>query len=153
MPISAGSYLLDTNILLRLSKHSPEFASIRSVVRSLANKGILLCYTSQNLIEFWNVSTRPASKNGHGLSVEMADEAARQIEIAFRLLPETDAIHLEWRKLVVTRGVSGVQVHDARIVAAMKVHGITHLLTLNERDFERYPEIAAVHPSRIPVES
>jgi predicted nucleic acid-binding protein len=31
----------------------------------------------------------------------------------------------------------GVQVHDARIVAVMNVHGVTHLLTLNGGDFSR----------------
>jgi len=40
----------------------------------------------------------------------------------------------------------GVKVHDARIVAAMLVHGITHVLTLDEHDFVRYPGITAVHP-------
>ena len=42
--------------------------------------------------------------------------------------------------------VSGVQVHDARLVAAMRVHGLDRLLTLNVADFSRYPGIVAVHP-------
>jgi hypothetical protein len=45
--------------------------------------------------------------------------------------------------------VSGVQVHDARIAAAMRVHGVTHLLTLNTGDFTRYPGITAVHPATL----
>ena len=41
----------------------------------------------------------------------------------------------------------GVQVHDARLVAAMLVHGIPNLLTLNVTDFARYADvITAVHP-------
>jgi predicted nucleic acid-binding protein len=28
----------------------------------------------------------------------------------------------------------------------MRVHGIQRILTFNERDFARYPEIQAVHP-------
>ena len=38
--------------------------------------------------------------------------------------------------------------HDARLVALMKVHGITHVLTLNPIDFARYAEITAITPSR-----
>jgi hypothetical protein len=42
--------------------------------------------------------------------------------------------------------VSGTKVHDARLVAAMMVHAITHLLTLNAGGFARYPGVSAVHP-------
>jgi predicted nucleic acid-binding protein len=49
-------------------------------------------------------------------------------------------------RLVVAYGVKGVNVHDARLVAAMLVHGLTHILTFNISDFARYSEITAVHP-------
>jgi predicted nucleic acid-binding protein len=152
MATSPLTYLLDTNILLRLSeRHGSEFQLVRPVLSSLAAKQVRLCYTSQNLIEFWNVSTRPLERNGHGLSISETDAEARGIETAFELLPDVKTIHLEWRKLVVNYGVFGVQVHDARLVACMKAHGITHMLTLNGRDFVRYKEITAVHPSQVVV--
>lgn len=40
--------------------------------------------------------------------------------------PDTPQVYLEWRQLVVKHAVSGVQVHDARLVAGMKAHGITN---------------------------
>jgi predicted nucleic acid-binding protein len=46
-------------------------------------------------------------------------------------------------------GVSGVQVHDARLVAAMRVHGVKSILTFNDRDFTRYTDIDAVHPRSV----
>jgi hypothetical protein len=61
-------------------------------------------------------------------------------------LPDSERVHKEWRRLVVTHSVAGVQVHDARLVAAMLVHGVSRLLTLNDRDFSRYPGIEALHP-------
>ncbi len=36
--------------------------------------------------------------------------------------------------------------HDARLVAAMNVHGIGGLLTFDSKDFKRYPEILVVSP-------
>ena len=33
--------------------------------------------------------------------------------------------------------------------AYLAVHGVTHLLTLNEQDFARYPDITAVHPQKV----
>lgn len=150
MAVSDSSCLLDTNILLRLAKRdSPEFSSIREALRLLDRENNRLCYTSQNLVEFWNVSTRPVEKNDHGLSIKVADQAARHIENAFQLLPDAEQIHAEWRRLVIVYAVSGVQVHDARLVAAMKVHGIPHLLTLNDRDFIRHREVVALHPGQV----
>jgi hypothetical protein len=65
-----------------------------------------------------------------------------------QIVPE---IYAEWRRLVVTFGVSGVQVHDARLVAAMNVNRITHILTLNTADFIRYASegIVAVNPATL----
>lgn len=53
--------------------------------------------------------------------------------------------------LVVAHAVSGVQVHGARLAAAMRVHGVTHLLTLNTSDFERYPGHRGCTPFRARV--
>ena len=74
------------------------------------------------------------------------DRRARVIERLFVLLPDRPEIHAEWRSLVLAYAVSGVQVHDARLVAAMRVHGLERLLTFNVGDFNRYPGITAVHP-------
>jgi hypothetical protein len=42
-----------------------------------------------------------------------------------------------------------VQVHDARLVAAMLAHGVPQILTLNPRDFQRYTEITVLHPADV----
>lgn len=146
------AHLLDTNVLLRLSKQdSPEFSMVRNALRWLSQKDAPLCYTSQNLIEFWNVATRPVDRNGYGLSTVEADEAAHRVEKAFVMLRDSEAIHHEWRRLVVAYSVSGAKVHDARLVAVMTVYGIAHILTFNDRDFARYAGITVVHPNRVPV--
>ncbi|HEV2379309.1 MAG TPA: hypothetical protein VG206_05885 [Terriglobia bacterium] len=46
-------------------------------------------------------------------------------------------------------GISGVQVHDARLAASMYAHGVSHILTLNLPDFSRYDGIVALHPSTV----
>ena len=50
---------------------------------------------------------------------------------------------------MIDRRVSGVQVHDARLAAVMKAHGIARIVTFNVADFTRFPEIEAVHPGEI----
>ncbi len=47
----------------------------------------------------------------------------------------------------------GKQVHDARLVAAMITHHITHLLTFNIDDFKRFSAIVVVHPRSVTPQS
>ena len=143
--------LADTNILLRLTRSdADEYPLIKAALKRLRREGIPLCYTSQNLIEFWRVLTRPKTENGFGLPVEAADHEAKLIETRLDFLPDTPAVHEHWRRLVVEYRVSGRQVHDARLVAVMLAHGILRLLTLNVGDFERYGSlIAPVHPREL----
>jgi len=48
----------------------------------------------------------------------------------------------------VEHSVLGSKVHDARLVAAMKVHGVRKILTFDTGDFTRYG-IEAVHPASL----
>jgi predicted nucleic acid-binding protein len=87
--------------------------------------------------------------NGLGLSPEEADLELTQLEGLFRLLPDVSSIYPIWRRLVVAARVSGRQVHDARLVAVMLAHGISHLLTFNTSDFTRHKGITVVHPQDV----
>ena len=61
------AYLIDTNILLRLSRRDePAHTIVDAALGRLAGDGAVLHYTLQNIAEFWNVATRPADRNGFG---------------------------------------------------------------------------------------
>jgi predicted nucleic acid-binding protein len=142
--------LIDSNILIRWTqREAPSFVIVRAAIRHLAQAGAGLCYTSQNLAEFWNILTRPIDRNGFGFPPAIADIRTRDIEDAFRLLPDIPAVHQQWRKLLVENHVSGVQVHDARLAASMLVHGVHKILTFNTRDVVRFTGIEAIHPFQI----
>jgi predicted nucleic acid-binding protein len=139
--------LLDSNILIRwLEPDNSDQIVVKAALDRLMLLKTDLCFTSQNLGEFWNTMTRPANRNGYGLSPEEADIRAKEVETWFDLLPDSLAVHNRWRRLLVDYRVSGVQVHDARLVAAMLVHDVKRILTFNTKDFARYDEIEAVHP-------
>lgn len=142
--------LCDTGILLRTidTADSQRYAVTQAVLR-LANDGHWLFYTPQNLREFWNVATRPTEKNGLGMSTIDADYAARSIEENLVLLDDGPEIHREWRRIVVQHDVKGIQVHDARLVAAMRSVACRHILSLNGRDFARYSDIIALSPQDV----
>jgi len=148
--MAASAYLLDTNILLRLSQSGGPYDEIvAAAVESLVAARTVLFYTLQNAAEFWNVCTRPLERNGFGLDVVEADRRLRLIERQFLFLPDGDGVYPEWRRMVAQCRVSGVQVHDARLAAVMAVNHVTHLLTLNPHDFVRYAGLTAVHPRHL----
>ena len=138
-------YIPDTNNLLRFAiRADVQHAVVLSAIKKLKANGDKIYILPQTCVEFWNVCTRPTARNGFGLTVQQASHSLRLVERIFPLLPDNSNVHQEWRKLVVRFGVSGVQVHDARIVAAMLVHQITHILTFNISDFTRYSSIGII---------
>ena len=133
------SVLVDTNVLLRRTQpsHPSHAVAVESMARLLAS-GEPVHYTLQNIAEFWNVATRPAERNGLGFSAAASLAEVEKIEAALELLPDSPAMYDEWKRLVVRHGVMGAKVHDARLVAAMNVHGVRRLLTFDAGDFTRY---------------
>ncbi|HJT77188.1 MAG TPA: PIN domain-containing protein [Gemmataceae bacterium] len=145
--------LVDTGVLLRLlDRADPHHASIRQALRRLRARGDVPVTSAQNIAEFWNVCSRPASaRGGYGLTVAETDRRVRILERLFPVLTEPPGAYPLWRNLVVTYGVQGVQVHDARLVALARAGGITHVLTLNPGDFARYAGVlATMIPQAIP---
>lgn len=148
--MAIASCLVDTNILLRATRRSdPQHKIVSTALAKLLGQGATLCYTHQNIAELWNAMTRPIERNGLGLTVSEADSEVRTIEDGMNLLPDGESVYREWRRLVVQYRVSGVQVHDARLAAAMYVHGVGHVLTLNVADFSRFDGLTAMHPETV----
>ncbi len=142
--------LTDTNIILRLAQPAhPMHAVALTAVTKLLSDGHNLCLIPQNLIEFWNVATRPADRNGLGWTTAQTEKDLRSLESNFTILPDSPAIYAEWRRLVVAHSVLGKQVHDTRLVASMNVHQITNLLTFNGDDFKRFPNITIIDPTTV----
>jgi predicted nucleic acid-binding protein len=148
--VAGQRYLLASNILIRwVQPGDPGSATVVSAIDALILSKAELFYASQNLGEFWNAVTRPVNRNGYGFSPEGADRLARIFESQIEMLPDLPDVHREWRRILVDYGDSGVQVHDARLVAAMLVHGVTRILTFDAKDFSRFDKIEAVHPLKV----
>lgn len=141
------TYLPDTSVILRLNEPAnPVFKIVEQCFEKLREDGEEIVLIPQVLIEFWVVATRPKSVNGQGLTVDEAEEEIQNLQQVFTMLAENEKIFDTWKTLVTKYKVSGKVAHDARIVAAMIVHGIDNILTLNPSDFKRYTEINAVSP-------
>jgi predicted nucleic acid-binding protein len=141
------SILVDTNILLRTADSGDRLHAV--AVKSITDQidaGETLIITPQIAAEFWNVATRPVEHNGLGFDHEEARQELARIEGFFSVLVESLDVYAEWKRLVVAYSVTGVQAHDARLVAAMNVYAIRRILTFNVRDFSRYKGIEIIRP-------
>src|SRR5690242_6869258 len=100
-------YLVDSNVLLRWVKpNHRDYPAIVSATDAILRHDGVLCYTSQNVGEFWNACTRPVDRNGYGLSPQETGRLTKTFEEKLRLLPDSLALHEEWRRILVTHSVS-----------------------------------------------
>ena len=144
------TYLADTNVVLRsVVRHDPLSPPATNAVKILRQRGDTLGVATQNLVEFWAVATRPVASNGFGMTPANAAAEVDRIAALFPVLGDSPLTYGHWRRLVETCGVSGRQVHDARLAALMLAHGVSHILTFNVEDFRRYPGIVVVSPHQV----
>ena len=143
------AYCIDTNVLLRSTQTThPMHAVASSALTHLVSDGEELYIFPQNIREFWNVATRPAVKNGLRFSIAQVEIEVLRIESVFKVLDDGLRVYREWRRLVCQHQVSGTQVHDCYIAAAMRVRRIDKILTFNTADFSRYG-VTVVDPARL----
>jgi predicted nucleic acid-binding protein len=81
--------------------------------------------------------------------VETTERRVQFLEERATLLVETQQVYDQWRGLLIGHLLTGLAVHDARLVAIMQAYDLTHFLTLNGKDFARYPSVIAISPQDI----
>ncbi|SFH54087.1 type II toxin-antitoxin system VapC family toxin [Planctomicrobium piriforme] len=140
--------LVDTNVLLRTARpDDPDHQVALASLAMLRESGHLLAIVPQCLYEYFVVATRPIQQNGLGLDSTEGISAVNQLLDLFRLYRDERGVFDAWKGLIAVHAVRGKPAHDARLVAAMSRHRISHLLTFNSADFRRYePLISLVDP-------
>ncbi|MDQ3398976.1 MAG: type II toxin-antitoxin system VapC family toxin [Deinococcota bacterium] len=142
-------YLLDTNVVLRtVNQDDGLYPVVSQAVQNLAIQGHELILVPQVIYEFWSAASRPAAVNGLGWSLATVRALVDDLIREWTLLEDVPEVFDHWLELVTLHQVSGKQVHDARLVAAMKAHDLEHLLTLNAEDFGRF-DVQSLHPGEV----
>jgi len=99
--MAIASCLVDTNILLRITRRSdPQHKVVDTALARLAGQGSTLHYTHQNIAELWNAMTRSVARNGFGLTAGEAEREVQAIESGMSLLPDSEAVYREWRRIL-----------------------------------------------------
>ncbi len=137
--------LLDANMIVGLSEKVRR-PIVAKAIRKVRADGHQMFVVPQVIYEFWVVATRPAKRNGLGMSTAIVVPLVGQILEMFKLLDDPGGIYGKWLNIVTAEKVLGKQAHDARLVAAMVVHGLDAIMTQNGRDFKRYAGIRIIDP-------
>ena len=142
----ADSLLVDTNIwVFASSPTAPEYDLAVATLGAVRAAGVSLRTSRQVFREYVSAMTKRKPYAG---PVPMAEVVANLGPIMLECLTAEDgpAVTAEWFDLLNTVPCGGKQVHDANIVATMRVHGVPNLLTHNVKDFTRFAGLVTVVP-------
>lgn len=143
-------YLIDTNIALRLSNTADtNHGLVLEAVATLLEQSNECFLMTQVLIEFWVVATRPVDVNGLGWTIEKTRSEIDQLLERFALVDEAPEVFSNWLGLVTEYEIMGKRAHDGRLVALMRIAQISHVLTLNSKDFSGFSDVTAIRPQYI----
>jgi predicted nucleic acid-binding protein len=140
--------LVDTNVVARLLPRvgaTTHLVATNAVTR-LRDEQNELFVVPQIIYEYWVVATRPVEQNGFGFTPAEAAQDIVHLKRLFTLLRDERSIFDHWEQLAISCQVAGKAAHDTRLVAAMKRHSLSHLLTFNPSDFKRYHTIQLLDP-------
>lgn len=144
--------VVDTQILVySVRGDAPHHQEALDCVRRLAEGNRPWGMTWTNVHEFLGIVTHPRI---YIPPTSLAD-ALRQVRgwmasPAFRALAEPPG-YLEHLEVLATEGrVKGPRVHDARIAALCRAHGVRELWSA-DRDFSRFPGLLVRNPLEPPV--
>jgi predicted nucleic acid-binding protein len=138
---------VDTIILVYATNEDSPWQSVaEQTLEEWRREGKQLCVSVQVLREYLAVTTRPAPGQTIPPDSVAIAENLTEFRKNFLVLEDTRPVSEELEVLARQFSVQGRQVHDANIVATLRVHGLRDLLTHNTADFKRYSSLVTVHP-------
>lgn len=149
MTMGGRQVFIDTNILVYATiVGAPFHNQARQALQTSWDNEDTLWISRQILREYAMVVTRPQTFM-QPLKSEVAIQQLQSFMTQFQIADDNAGVTTQWLNLIKTIGVNGKQVHDANIVATILAYNISHLLTHNMADFNRYGGLVNL----IPLES
>ena len=138
---------IDTNLLVYAHREDAEWHDkAYSIIRTLAESREPWAIPWPCVHEFLSIATHPRIFN----PPTPLERALVQVDAwldspSLVMLGESEGYWPLLRKMIKRGRIKGPMVHDARIAALCRYHGIRVLWTA-DRDFKRFPEIEAQNP-------
>jgi len=138
---------VDTNLLVYAHREdSPWHAAALARITELAENRSPWAIPWPCFHEFLAITTHPRIYAPPTPLADALDQLAAWMEAPnLVLLSEADGYWTVLRDTLLTARATGAHVHDARIAALCRFHGIQELWTA-DRDFGRFPELTVRNP-------
>jgi uncharacterized protein len=138
---------VDTNLLVYAHRiDSPFHKQASERIESLAQSKTNWAIPWPCLHEFFAIVTHPRIYAPPTPTEIALDAIAAWLKAPnLVLLNEAESHWSVLKKLLLSRDLSGAQIHDAKIAAICLAHGIKLLWTA-DRDFSRFPELKCLNP-------
>jgi uncharacterized protein len=138
---------LDTNILIYAHRDDSIFHSVAaSRVASLAEGREPWAIPWPCVHEFLAIVTHPRVYDPPSLIAEALGQVNAWLESpTLLLLAEAEEYRPFLQAVVIAGKIIGPRIHDARIAALCRLHGVRELWSA-DRDFSRFPDLAVVNP-------
>jgi uncharacterized protein len=144
MPAEPG--IVDTNILVyALDTAAPQHVAARTLLEAARTEATTLYVTSQILCEFYSVMTNPRRVARPRTATEAMTVLSDMLTF-LHVLPVPASTVDRLLDLLRRRPVTGSDVFDLHIIAAMQANGIGRIYTFNAGDFEVFSELSIVTP-------
>lgn len=137
--------LPDANILVYIGLPGSPFHAVAVTRFDEAIAAGEVWVSRQVLREYLSVMTKQGVADPMP-SLQFALDNVRAFERRYLVAEDGPAVTAELLALLAAVPCGGKQVHDANIVATMRVHGISHFLTHNLKDFNRFAGHVTVVP-------
>jgi toxin-antitoxin system PIN domain toxin len=138
---------LDTNLLVYAHREdSPWHDSAAARIAELAEGRSSWAIPWPCLHEFLAIVTHPRIYRPPTPLAQAIEQIEAWLEApSLVVLSEADSYWLELRTVLETSRVAGPRVHDARVAALCRLHGVRELWTA-DRDFSRFPGLVVRNP-------
>ncbi|HTT82216.1 MAG TPA: PIN domain-containing protein [Rhizomicrobium sp.] len=145
MPAEPG--IVDTNVLIyALDTAAPQHAAALALLNAARADAATLFVTSQILCEFYSVMTNPRRVARPRTAAEALTVLSDMLTF-LHVLPVPASTIDRLLDLLRRRPVTGSDVFDLHIIAAMQANNIGRIYTFNTADFAAFPELAVVTPA------
>jgi uncharacterized protein len=138
---------VDTNILVYAHREDSPFHEVAAkVIANLAEGRSPWAIPWPCVHEFLAIITHPRIYDPPTPLARALDQADAWLESpTVVLLAESEQHWSELRALVIAGRITGGRIHDARVAALCRQHGVRELWSA-DRDFSRFPDLPVVNP-------
>jgi toxin-antitoxin system PIN domain toxin len=138
---------LDTNILIHAHRADAALHNnAREVVKKLAQSPAPWGICFHSLVEFYGVATRITIWQTPSSPEQAIDQInAWRESPSLRILRDTTDTLDILSEIATESRINGAMIHDARIAACCRSHGVRELWTV-DRDFSRFPALKTKNP-------